>query len=517
MNESETISSSKRASVYSQTAETSVFENGLLRCINPATMETITKLNISTEKEIREKIDSLKEAQQEWSALSSKDRAKVLKKMRKHLVERMDEVMEVILKETGKTDFDGIIEILTTVEIMRFVSSAGPRTLASEKRSMGIVMKTKRGSVQYLPFGIVGIISPWNYPLILSASPVVQALMGGNGVLLKPSEYTPLTALKMKEVFDEGGLPAGLLQVVIGGGDLGEAIVASPDTDLICFIGSVKVGKLIGVACAEQMKPVILELGGKDPLIVLADANIERAARAAVWGGFHNAGQTCISVERVYVEEAVADQFIERVSQLAIETQMGSQQSTCDLGSMTTNPQAAKVLAQIADARKRGANIMVGGQELPNREGHFIQPTVVVDVDETMELMNRETFGPVIAISKVKDADEAVDRSNSLSYGLNASIFTQDLKKARELSKRIQAGNICINDVESNYLCVSLPFGGTGSSGYGRLQGVEGIKAFAQVQAVCEDRFGLKRELWWFPVSDGVKKLFRALIKILYG
>ena len=196
---------------------------------------------------------------------------------------------------------------------------------------------------------------------------------------------------------------------------------------------------------------------------------------------------------------------------------MGSQQSTCDLGSMTTNPQAAKVLAQIADARKRGANIMVGGQELPNREGHFIQPTVVVDVDETMELMNRETFGPVIAISKVKDADEAVDRSNSLSYGLNASIFTQDLKKARELSKRIQAGNICINDVESNYLCVSLPFGGTGSSGYGRLQGVEGIKAFAQVQAVCEDRFGLKRELWWFPVSDGVKKLFRALIKILYG
>ncbi len=517
MSERETIPSSERASISSQTAGPSLFENGLLRCINPATQETITKLNISTEQEIREKTDSLKEAQEEWGALPPRARAKILKKARKHLVERMDEVMEVIIDETGKTEFDGIIEILTTAEIMRFVSSAGPRALASEKRSMGLIMKTKRGSVQYLAFGIVGVISPWNYPLILAASPVVQALMGGNGVLLKPSEYTPLSALKMKEVFDEGGLPSGLLQVVIGGGDVGEAVVSSPDTDLICFIGSVKVGKQIGIACAEQMKPVILELGGKDPLIVLADANIERAARAAVWGGFHNAGQTCISVERVYVEEPVADQFIERVSQLARETEVGAQRSVCDLGSMTTDPQAAKVLAQISDARKRGANIVVGGRELPHSEGHFIQPTVVVDVDETMEIMNRETFGPVIAISKVKDADEAVAKSNSLTYGLNASIFTQDLKKARRLSRHIQAGSICINDVESNYLCVSLPFGGTGSSGRGRLQGIEGIRAFAQVQAVCEDRFGLKRELWWFPVSDGIKKLFRTLIKVLYG
>jgi len=487
-----------------------------LECINPATGELITTLPEASSSEIQTKIGTIRQNLESWQSLSLRERARYLSRVQKHLVTKMDDVIDIIRKETGKTYFDGLIEILATSEILRFVRKKGPSILSPEKRSIGL-LKTKRGSVQYSPYGVVGVISPWNYPLILTAGPVIEALMAGNGVILKPSEYTPLTALKIKEIFDEADFPKDLIQVVIGEAEVGRQIVNSSKIGLICFIGSVEIGRKIAVACAEQLKPVILELGGKDPVIVLEDANMERAARAVVWGSLHNTGQTCISVERVYVEASVYDQFIEQVTELAMRVRWGQGEKNNDIGCMTTKPQTKKVLSQLSEAQREGAKILVGEEDYTSSTGPYISPTVIVDVNQYMEIMSKETFGPIIALSKVNDAEEALEKANSLNFGLNASIFTNSRSKARKIASRIQSGNVCINDVLANYLCAELPFGGVGASGMGRLHGAEGIRSFTQVKAVCEDRIGLKKEPWWFPVPDIVKKGFRSLIKLRYG
>lgn len=488
----------------------------VVECLNPATGQVMATLPVPSEAEVEAKIDAVAGSLEFWQSLSFRERARYITRARKHLVFRMDEVMETVRNETGKSDFDGIVEIVATGEIMRFVARRGPSILSSEKRRIGL-LKTKRGYIRYEPYGVVGIISPWNYPLILVAGPVSQALMAGNGVILKPSEFTSLTALKFKEILDESGFPKDLVQVAIGAGETGKTVVNSSRVKLVCFTGSVEVGRRIAVACAEQLKPVILELGGKDPLIVLEDANLERAARAAVWGGLHNAGQTCISVERVYVEESVAEQFIERVVALAKSVRWKHDESNPDVGCMMNERQLNAVMAQLTDARQKGARILVGNEHASGSDGLYLKPSVVVDIDETMEIMNQETFGPIIAISKVIDEDEALQKANSLEFGLNASIFTSDIRRGRSLAHGIQAGNVCINDVLSNYLCPELPFGGVGASGMGRLQGAEGLKNFARTKAICEDRFGLKKELWWFPVSSVVKKGFRAIARLRYG
>lgn len=484
--------------------------------MNPATGERLATLPSATDGEIADKIAVIRRHLPDWQRLSLRDRSRFLTTVRKQLVTEMDSIVDTVCSETGKTDFDSLVEILVTCEIFRFVSREGPRILRPERRSTGI-LKTKRAWVQYLPHGVVGVISPWNYPLILSAGPVVQALMAGNGVILKPSEYATLTALKLKDVFDRAGFPPSIFQVVVGNGSVGEKVVRERETRLICFIGSVPVGRKIAVACAEQLKPVILELGGKDPLIVLEDANLDRAARAAVWGGFHNGGQTCISVERVFVVESVADQFLERLMEIVGQVRVGPDRSHSDVGSLIHERQLQSVLAQVDDALRHGARVPLGGDRLTNSGGVFLQPTVITEASETMEIMKEETFGPVIAVSTVKDAEEALEKANRGLYGLNASIFTENGYRARQMTRNIEAGNVCINDVLTNYLCVSLPFGGVKESGSGRLQGPEGILNFVRTQSVCEDRWGLKKEPWWFPVSEGVKGAFRALVRIRHG
>lgn len=491
-------------------------QHSTLKCINPGTKEVITTIPVDSSDDINNKLQKIRGGLEQWQSLSLKERARYITDVRRKMVERMDELIDVICSETGKTRFDGQSEIMTTAEIMRFVSKKGPKILADESRNPSL-LKTKKGYVRYLPSGIVGIISPWNYPLILAAGPVFQALISGNGVILKPSEYTPLTALKLKEISDASGFPPDIFQVAIGTGEVGQQIVGSPETDMICFTGSVGVGRKIAVACAEKLKPVILEMGGKDPMYVADDADLDRAANAAVWGGFSNAGQTCIAIERVYVDEKVADDFIEKVTALTENITYGPNGSTCDMGSLSTEMQKDIVLSHIRDAVEKGAKVLTGGELDESLNGYFIKPTVLVDVDETMDIMTKETFGPEISIIKVKNDQEALEKMNSLSYGLNASIFTSDKRRARMMSRKIRAGNICINDVLSNYLCVELPFGGMGISGIGRMQGEEGIKAFAQIQSVCEDRFGMKKELWWFPSSSRIKRLFKSLIKLRYG
>ena len=487
-----------------------------LSCTNPISGEIIKNISISNEKEINKKIASSSQASKVWRELSIRKRSRLIKKAQKLIVSKKDELIELAISETGKTEFDGIIEILTTLEIMRFNRKMAPRALASEVRPLGLIMKNKRGTVHYRPYGVVGAISPWNYPLIQPTILVVPALLAGNGIVLKPSEFTPLTALKMKELYNEAGIPEDLFQIVTGDGKVGRSLIESSSTDLIAFTGSIEVGRKIAVSCAERLKPALLELGGKDPMIVLKDANLKRAASAAVWSGFHNAGQTCISVERIYVEEPVADDFIKLVKNLTESISYGKDRDLSDFGSMTTKTQFEKVSALLQDAMEKGADLHQYNGNVSN-DDLFIKPIVVTDTDHTMKIMQEEIFGPVIAISRVKNEQEAIERANSMKFGLNASIFSRNKRKARRISSKIEAGNIVINDIETNYFCVDVPFGGVKHSGIGRLHGIEGLRSFSQIQSVVEHRFGFNRELWWFPVANRTKKLFNFLIRFLYG
>lgn len=484
--------------------------------INPATKENIGAVKRNTIESLEQVFDRAYNAKDEWANLRLTQRARILRFVRKILVAHMDELSELIASETGKTNWEGFLEVFTTVEHMRHVGRHGPEYLRTEIRSPGI-FQNKKCYVNYVPHGIVGVISPWNYPLILTAAPIVEALMAGNSVVLKPSELTPLTGQRMTELFHEGGIPENILQVVQGFGDVGAAIIDSSQVNMICFTGSVEIGRKIAISCAEKLKPVILELGGKDPMIVLEDADLERAASAAVWGGFSNCGQTCISAERIYVVENIADQFIALVKQKTEELNTGPNKVTGDIGALVNESQQKKVMTHIKEALAIGANVVSGGNDLSSMGGYFIKPTVLEVFNDNSDIMSKETFGPEISIMRVKDECEAIEKANSTLYGLSASVFTKKKKRGQKIARKIRSGSVCVNDIMTNYITADLPFGGMGISGIGRVHGPEGLKSFCQTQAVLVDRFGLKKEPWWYPMSAGTKKLFHTVTRWIYG
>ena len=454
-------------------------------------------------------------AQKKWQQLRVKERADILKRVQKQLVKKSEELIFLISEETGKPFWDSFIEVMTAVEHLKYMCSHAPLILSQEKRSPGIFLH-KKAYVRYFPHGTAGIISPWNYPLILTASPVVEALLSGNTVVLKPSELTPLTGNKIRQIFLEGGIPKDVFQVVHGFGDTGAAMVESPMTDIICFTGSVKVGRVIAETCGKKLKPSILELGGSDPMIVLEDANLDRAISAAIWGGFSNCGQTCISVERIYVLDSIADLFIEGIKKQALNLTLSDNLENADLGGMINQNQKQAVKSFLDEAREEGITFHLDDKEIMEDKSCFLPPTIIESDKSPSSLMQSEIFGPVITVTRVYSEKEAINKANSSEFGLSASVFSKNLRRARRVASQIKAGSVCINDINSNYLCASLPFGGVGVSGIGRVHGPEGLKAFSHVQAVCEDRLGFKKELWWFPISDVTKKWFKRFFKYWY-
>jgi len=484
--------------------------------INPATKKPIGSVQTTSPELLEAAFDRAKEGAREWAGLRLTQRARKIRLVRKMLVAHMDELSALIAAEAGKTNWDGFLEVFTTVEHIRHVCKNGPQHLRTEIRSPGILLN-KKCYVNYNPHGVVGVISPWNYPLILTASPVVEALMAGNAVVLKPSELTPLTGKFMTELFHEAGIPENVLQTVYGYGEIGAAIVDSSKTDMICFTGSVEIGRKIGIACAEKLKPVILELGGKDPMIVLEDANLERAASAAVWGGFSNCGQTCISTERVYVVEKIADKFIELIKSKTDALSIGPNKVDSEVGALVSEGQHEKVMAHIKEAVSSGAGIISGGENLSELGGYFIKPTVLEVHNDESDIMQRETFGPEICIMRVKDEAKAIEKANASGYGLSASVFTKNKKRGQKIARQIRAGSVCVNDIMTNYITADLPFGGVGISGIGRVHGQEGLRSFCQTQAVLVDRFGLKKEPWWYPLNQFIQSIFRGFTKLFYG
>lgn len=486
--------------------------------LNPATLTKIGELPLYTAEMVEEKILLAKQAQVIWGAKSLRERGRELILFRKFLANNKEEMISCICNETGKTKMDALLEVFTTLEAIDYIAKKGIKILAPEKRSGGLLLH-KKCYVNYHAHGVVGVIAPWNYPLILSVTPIMNALMAGNTVVIKPSEVTPYTTLKALEFFQRAGLTNGILQVVTGKEIAGAALVHSLNTNMICFTGSTATGKIIAEACGRMLKPVVLELGGKDPMIVFKDADLRRAVRGALWGGFANSGQTCISVERVYVEKVIYNEFISLLKEEYGKIKQGSKEEFPSVGSMTLPRQVDIVESHYKDAKAKGAFFVAGGKRLLTEKGLFHEPAIVIGVNHEMKIMSEETFGPEISVMEFNTEEEAIALANDSEYGLSASIWTDDSRKAKAVAKKIQSGSICINDVVANYMISDLPFGGFKKSGLGRVHGPEGLRAYAQIQAVSTNRWLWKfsDELWWFPYSKKIYSYVSRAVKFLFG
>ncbi|TDP77266.1 aldehyde dehydrogenase family protein [Bradymonas sediminis] len=497
-----------------------------LRCVDPSSSRMIARMAIATPLKVEEAARDARRAFAAWRRLSVQERCDALIKAGDILLEHRKELLDLLVAETGKAIVDAQAEFLNLFETLRYYTSNAPEFLADARLSLHL-LKNKRARVEYMPLGVVVNISPWNFPLDLSLTPAIPALLAGNAVLIKPSEHTPLTVFRAVELMNQSGLPAGILQTVMGRGDVGALLV--DQADAVTFTGSVSTGRKVAVRAAERLIPCTLELGGKDPAIVLEDADIERAARGVVWGAFFNSGQVCMSVERVFVHEAVYDAFVERVVALTAELRQGVPHDyNIDVGAMIDPGQFEIIEAQLREATAQGARVLIGGErvqlesQLNHHPGHtpmigdFFAPTVVVDVDPAMKLMREETFGPVLPIMKVRSAFEAVKLANDSEFGLNASVWGRDIKRARKIASQVEAGQVCINDVIVSYAAIEAPYGGIKNSGLGRRKGSAEIYKFVESKTVLEDIIGLKKEPYWYPYHESLGKGVDKVIGLLY-
>ncbi|HVL95547.1 MAG TPA: succinic semialdehyde dehydrogenase [Solirubrobacteraceae bacterium] len=486
---------------------------------NPATGEVVRTVPVTAPEDVAGLVARARAAQPAWEALGFEGRGRVLRRAQKWLVDNADRVIDTIVSETGKTHEDARVNEVTYVaHAFGFWAKKAPEYLADEKvHSANPFILGRKLVVRYRPVGVVGIIGPWNYPLTNSFGDAVPALAAGNAVVLKPSEITPLTSMLMAECMEACGLPKDVYQVAPGYGETGAALI--DHADMIMFTGSTRTGKKIMQRAAETLTPVSLELGGKDPMIVLADADLERAANAAVHYSMANAGQTCIAVERVYVEEPIYDTFVQKVADKVRGLRQGEPggPGTTDVGAVTFPPQLDIINQHVEDAKAKGAKVLVGGHAKTDR-GMYYEPTVLVDVDHTMDCMREETFGPTLPIMKVRDSDEALRLANDSQYGLAASIWTRDAAKGERLAREVEAGVVCVNDAFVNYLATELPMGGWKSSGLGYRHGAGGIRKFCRQQSLLVTRFSpTKKDLHMLPYKAGTTGLITRVTKLLYG
>ena len=486
-----------------------------LRLSNPATLDRIGEFEVQTAAEVSGAIERARKAQPDWGALSVSERGRTLQRAVRILQERADEFVDVIVSETGKPRIEALAgEILSSCDAVQFYAKGAKRILAQRTVPLHL-LKTKKLQISYRPLGVVGIITPWNFPFVLSLNPTAQALMAGNAVILKPSEITAFSGQLLQELFDAAGLPEGVFQVVTGDGETGRALCEA-GVDKISFTGSVATGRKIGEACGRNLTPCTLELGGKDPMIVCADADLERAANGAVFGAFANSGQVCISTERVYVVEEVADEFTRRVVEKTATLRQGTG-GEADVGSMITPTQLEIVERHVDDAVAQGARVLAGGRRNPAYEGFFYEPTVLADVTHEMQVMTDETFGPVLPIMRVRDVAEAVERANATRYGLNASVWTRDRRAGAELAKSIEAGAVVVNDCMVTYGVTEAPFGGRKDSGVGQVNGEIGLRSYCHAQSILVDRFGGKSEASWYPHTEKKLSRMKRMVRWVWG
>jgi succinate-semialdehyde dehydrogenase/glutarate-semialdehyde dehydrogenase len=468
----------------------------------------VGELAVTPSHEIAGRVERTRSVQAGWASLPAKDRGRRLRGLLGAIGDRTEEIEATIVAETGKPKAEATLELATVVDYLRYLEKASIPFFRPRKISAGW-MFWKRALVQREPLGVIGVISPWNYPFILSMTPTVGALFCGNGVVLKPSEFTPYSGLLVEDIARDAGLPEGLVQVIIGGGGTGEALVRG-GVDKVFFTGGSKTGRTVMAAAADTLTPVVLELGGKDPAVVLEDADLARAAKGIVWGAFLNAGQSCISVERVFVVEGVYDLFLREILTQVHKVKAGSTAGV-EVGPMTTPAQLAWVEHQLADAVERGATVVIGGGRT-DPASNVLQPTVLTELDPDSSILREETFGPVLPVVRVKDAEEAIARANEVQLGLSASVWTRDRSRGISVARRLRAGAVSVNDAIVHFGVPSLPFGGVGESGFGRTHGVEGLEEMTRSRSILVDRMGLAREPWWFPYDKKTQRMLSGTL-----
>jgi succinate-semialdehyde dehydrogenase/glutarate-semialdehyde dehydrogenase len=490
--------------------------------LNPATGEALGFSPRHTSDEVREVIRRARAAQPAWAGLPLKERIRRLKKVRGALVARADDLAEAIFKDGGKVRVDAMAtEIVPAAMAISYYLRKAPAFLKPRRCGTGnIAVAHKRSRIVRQPHGVVGIISPWNYPLSIPFSEVVKALLAGNTVVLKTATETQLVGRKLEALFLSAGLPEGVFHFLnLPGREAGEALLGG-GVDKLFFTGSVASGKILMAKAAETLTPLVLELGGKDPMIVCEDADVELAAGGAAWAGLSNAGQSCGAVERVYVHEDVYEAFLaslkKRIERLRVglDTDFG-----VDMGCLTTDRQVRTVQDHVAEALTKGATIFAKSQAPSDeRLRRFLPAMVLTNVTHGMRLMREETFGPVIAVMKVRDEDEAVALANDSLYGLTASVWSRNHRRARDLARRLRAGVVTVNDHMVSHGLPETPWGGFKESGIGRTHGREGFDEMTQPQAVVDDRLPfIKKNMWWHPYSASVYRGMRGILEALYG
>ncbi|KRC53225.1 succinate-semialdehyde dehydrogenase [Nocardioides sp. Root79] len=495
---------------------TAASTSSMIEVRNPATGRVIDRVPSRTPDEVARAAAAARAAQPAWEQLGFEGRARVLRRMQRWIVAHTDEIVSTICAETGKAYEDALLaEISYGAAAFGFWAESAPRYLADTRiRSRQPLVLGKRLVQRFRPIGLVGVIGPWNYPLTNSFGDCIPALAAGNAVLLKPSEITPLTSLLLARGLRECGLPDDVFTVVTGAGQTGAALV--DEVDMVMFTGSTATGRRVAVQAAARLVPVSLELGGKDPMIVLADADIERAATHAAYYAMLNCGQTCISVERCYVEAPVYDEFVAAVTAKVRALRQGvpGGPGTVDVGSLTFPPQVDVVDRHVQDALARGARALTGG-ERPTGPGLFYPPTVLVDVDHDMAIMREETFGPTLPVMRVQDAAEAIRLANDSEYGLCASVFGRDLAAAEAVARRLEVGAVCVNDAVVNYTALELPMGGAKpGSGIGRRHGRDGITKYCRQQSLLVSRWHPRRDVHTYPYRRTRTRLLASALRL---
>lgn len=499
--------------------ETSVAE---IPCHDPATRESLGTIPVATPADVDAAVERAHVAQRAWRETDFATRRDVLRALLAYTVDHKDEICRDVQRDSGKTRENALVgEIWPTCEKFRWMIRHGEKHLRPERVSPGLLLH-KKARIEFHPAGVVGAIVPWNYPFQNLVNPLIPALMAGNAIVLKPSEWVAWSSARfiaaIREVLHGAGHDPELVQAVQGYGETGAALVRSA-VDTILFIGSVKNGRRVAEGATERMTPVVMELGGKDPLIVCDDADLEQAVHAALAGCFINCGQNCVASERILVHQACYDAFEKRAAELVSVFRQGDgREATVDVGAIVTPVQLDLIERMVNRAVEQGARIVTGGERTQAEHGDYFEPTILADVTPEMEIANEEVFGPVMLLMSVRDDAHAIEVANGVAYGLSSSIFSTDHERARRIAARIEAGMSAINEFGGvTYMAQDLPFGGVKASGYGRMNGREGLRSMCTSKAVVDDRLPFHNPNRIFPVGDADYGIFSGVIELMYA
>ncbi|MDX6476360.1 MAG: hypothetical protein QOH95_1871 [Gaiellaceae bacterium] len=482
-----------------------VAATGELRVVNPASLELVGTVETTDPMAVQELVSEARLAQEAWGEAAPDDRRALLVRVAETVLERADEIADTVVAETGKPRVEAFTtELFPALDALVWLARQAPRLLAPERVGFPqLHLKHKRASIHYEPIGVVAVIAPWNFPFAIPFTQVAYALAAGNAVVLKPSELTPLSGAFVAQLFADAGAPVRLAQ---GDGAVGEALVQARGVGKVLFTGSSEVGRLVAASAGEHLVPVTLELGGKDPMLVLDDADLARAVDGALWGSFMNCGQVCSGVERIYVQGALYEPFVEELTRKAREL---------ELGPLISEEQRDKVAALVDDAVARGARVLLGATA-PSGTGWFYEPTVLADVPRESRIEHDETFGPVVTVARVADDDAAVRAANDSAFALGASVWTGDSDRAQRVAHRLRAGTVWHNDHAYSYASSQATWGGRGESGFGRTHSKHGLYDLTSPKFVDRDS-GRVPVPWWFPYDDQAADAFRGVLGALYG